>query len=245
MDIFLRILMIIGIVLGTAVVLFLIFIAIPTIAGLFVDPNKIYDKDSKFYRGLFNVLLSVGMFFCNVKVVYEGDEKIPDGRFLLIGNHRSNFDPLLTAAKMKKYELAFISKEENFQLPIFGRMIRRLCYMPLKRDDARQALTIINHSAKLIKDDQCSVAVYPEGKRSFSGELLPFHGGVLKIAQKADVPIVVTTIEGTELIRKRFPRRTKVILRVIDVVPVEKVRATRSVELGEELHDQMLKALGR
>ena len=245
MDIFLRILLVLGIILGTAVGLFLIFILIPTIAGLFVDQSKLYDRDSKGYRRLFNALVAIGMFFCNIKVTYEGDDLVPEGRFLFICNHRSNFDPILTARVMRKYELAFISKEENFKVPFFGRMLRKLCYMPLKRDDPRDALVIINHSAKLIKDDQCSVAVYPEGKRSFSGELLPFHGGVLKIAQKAGVPIVVATIEGTEQIKTRFPRRSHVTLRILRTVPADEVHEKRSVELGEELHDEMLKALGK
>ena len=245
MDIFLRILLILGIIIGTAGALFLIYVLIPTIAGLFVDQSKLYDRDSKGYRKLYNTLVGIGMFFCNIKVIYEGDETIPAGRFLFICNHRSNFDPILTARAMRKYELAFISKEENFKVPFFGRMLRKLCYMPLKRDDPRDALAIINHSAQLIKDDQCSVAVYPEGKRSLNGELLPFHGGVLKIAQKASVPIVVATIEGTELIRKRFPRRSKVTLRIIRIVSAEEVRTKRSVELGEELHDEMFKVLGK
>lgn len=87
--------------------------------------------------------------------------------------------------------------------------------------------------------------VYPEGKRSFSGELLPFHAGVLKIAQKANVPIVVSTIEGTELAKTHFPKKTNVTFRIIDVISAEEAKSKRSVDLGEQLHDEMLKALGR
>lgn len=87
--------------------------------------------------------------------------------------------------------------------------------------------------------------VYPEGKRSFSNELLPFHCGVLKIAQKAGVPIVVATVEGTELVRDRFPKKTDVYLKILDVVPTEKVTSMRSTILGEELHDEMFRALGK
>ena len=245
MKYLLPVLIALGILLGVCAILFLFFLAIPAFFGLFVNPNKLYDRDSKFYRALYIIQLRIALFFCRVKIHYEGDGKIPPGRFLLICNHRSNFDPIVTAAVMRKYNLAFISEEENLKLPIFGRIVRRICYMPLVRDDARQAITIINHSVKLIKDDQCSVMVYPEGKRSFSCELLPFHGGVLKIAQKAYVPIVVATIEGTELVKTRFPRKTHVTLRIIDVVSAEEAKSKRSVELGEELHDEMKQALGR
>lgn len=230
---------------GLIVFAFLLYIGIPAVASLFVDPNRLYDKDSRFYRKLYEALLSVALFFSRVRWTYEGDEKIPEGRFLLICNHRSNFDPLITAVAMKKYQLAFISKQENLDRPIFGRIVRRICYMPLTKDDARQALQIINHSAELIKNNECSVMVYPEGKRSFSGELLPFHAGVLKIAQKANVPIVVSTIEGTELAKTHFPKKTNVTFRIIDVISAEEAKSKRSVDLGEQLHDEMLKALGR
>lgn len=232
-------------ILGLLVFCFLLYVGVPTIAGLFVNPNKLYTKDNRFYRGLYVLLLRIALFFSRVKINYTGDEKIPEGRFLLICNHRSNFDPLVTAVVMAKYKLAFISKEENLARPIFGRVVRRICYMPLKRDDPRQALQIINHSAELIKNDECSVMVYPEGKRSFENVLLPFHGGVLKIAQKASVPIVVSVIEGTELVREHFPKKTTVSLRIIDVVDTETVKATRSVDLGEQLHDEMKQVLGQ
>ncbi len=238
-------LLVLAIILGIIVLAFLLYVGVPTIAGLFVNPNKLYTKDNRFYRGLYVVLVRIALFFSRVKIDYEGDEKVPDGRFLLICNHRSNFDPLVTAVAMAKYKLAFISKEENLARPIFGRIVRRICYMPLKRDDARQALQIINHSAELIKSDECSVMVYPEGKRSFENVLLPFHGGVLKIAQKASVPIVVSVIEGTENVREHFPKRTKVSFRIIDVIDAETAKATRSVDLGEQLHDEMLQVLGK
>lgn len=60
----------------------------------------------------------------------EGIDKIPkDGRFLFVSNHRSNFDPILTWYVLKDYDLAFISKAENFRIPIFGRIIRKCCFI--------------------------------------------------------------------------------------------------------------------
>ena len=70
----------------------------------------------------------------------------------------------------------------------------------------------------LIKRDEVSIAVYPEGTRSKKNKLLKFHAGVLKIAQKANVPIVVTTIRGGEDVKDRYPwRRTHVYFDVLDV----------------------------
>lgn len=41
------------------------------------------------------------------------------------------------------------------------------------------------------------MCIYPEGTRSTTGQLGEFKGGSLKMAQKADVPIVPVAMTGT------------------------------------------------
>ena len=104
----------------------------------------------------------------------------------------------------------------------------------------------INAAADLIRAHECSFAIYPEGTRSKSGELLPWHAGSLKIAQKANVPIVVATIEGTERIAHNVPwRRTHVYLRIREVIPAETVKAAKTTDLTEGIRSKMLAELGK
>ena len=98
----------------------------------------------------------------------------------------------------------------------------------------------------LIRAHECSFAIYPEGTRSKSGELLPWHAGSLKIAQKANVPIVVATIEGTERIAHNVPwRRTHVYLSIREVIPAETVKATKTNALTEGIRSKMIAELGK
>ena len=118
--------------------------------------------------------------------------------------------------------------------------------MPIDRENALNALTTINAAADLIRAHECSFAIYPEGTRSKSGELLPWHAGSLKIAQKANVPIVVATIEGTERIAHNVPwRRTHVYLRIREIIPAETVKATKTTDLTEGIRSKMLAELGK
>ena len=160
------------------IVLYLLFL---TVCALAINPNKNYDKNSRF---------------------------------------------------MKKYDLAFISKPENFKIPWFGRIIRRCCFMPIDRSSARNAMESVTRAAGLLKANEVSIAVYPEGTRS-AGELLPFHNSVFKIAKWADVPIVAVTVTGTADISKRFPfRATDVHLQVVGVLNREYVAAHKTNEIG-------------
>ena len=224
--------------------LILAFILLLVLSGLFVDPGTVYTRDSGFYRFLLYSSTAAAVVLVRIRVRTTGLDKLPSGRFLLVSNHRSKFDPILTWHVMRKQRLAFISKPENFKIPVYGRIIRKCCFMPIDRDDPISSAKTVNHAAQLIRDDQASVAVYPEGTRNYGEGLLPFHSGLLRIAQKANVPVVVMTVKGTEKIHKNYPlHRTRVNLDVLEVIPAEEVAATRTNDLGERIASVMLAAL--
>ena len=99
----------------------------------------------------------------------------------------------------------------------------------------------IEMAADLIKNDQVSIAVYPEGTRNFGDGLLPFHNGIFKIAQKADVPVVICGISGADKMRKNFPlHKTDIYFEVLDVMSAETVREMRCNDIGDHARSLML-----
>ena len=99
----------------------------------------------------------------------------------------------------------------------------------------------VNKAAELIKNDQVSIAVYPEGTRNFGEGLLPFHNGIFKIAQKANVPVVICGIEGADKMRTNFPfHRSDIYFDVLDVVSAEDVKAQRCNDIGDHARSLML-----
>ena len=134
---------------------------------------------------------------------------------------------------LKGWKIAFVSKPEDLKVPFFGRIIRRCCFLPIDREDPRKAIVTINKAANLLKGQEVSVGIYPEGTRSKTGQLLPFHNGVFKIAQKAGTPIVVLSITGTEKICTRTPfQPTDVYLDVLDIFPGEDIKGIKTETIG-------------
>lgn len=175
----------------------------------------------------------------NLHIAYEIRSSIADS-ICRKKIHRSNFDPILTWYIFRKQNISFISKEENFKIPIFGRIIHRCCFMAIDRKDPRNALVTINKAAELITEDIVSIGIYPEGTRSKECVLLPFHAGVFKIAQKAQVPVVVMTIAGTEKIHRNIPfRKTYVDIDVIEVIPPEALQKTRTAFISDSVKARM------
>ena len=211
---------------------------------LFVNMKKEYNDDSKYFRFLLNNSTAIAVKLIRIHISLTGREKLPQGRFLLVSNHRSKFDPILTWHVFAKENLSFISKPENFKVPVYGRIIHRCCFMPIDRENPRKALKTIQRAISLIKNDVASVAVYPEGTRNYGEGLLPFHAAVLKIAQKAEVPIVVMTVQGTYEIQKNYPwKRSEVKMDILDVLPPEEIKGVKTNVLADKIAEMMLNNL--
>ncbi len=226
------------------VALFFAYILLIVISSLFVNMKKEYPCESRYYRFLLNSSTFLASKLLRIKLHVTGAEKLPKGRFLLVSNHRSKFDPILSWLVFGDCQLAFISKPENFKVPVYGRIIHRLCFMAIDRENPRNAVKTINRAIDLINRDVACVAVYPEGTRNFEAGLLPFHNAMFKIAQKANVPVAVVTVKGTYEIQKNFPlHRSHVYIDVVDVIPADEVKGTKTAILGDKVREQMLSHL--
>lgn len=227
-----------------AVALYILFLAACSLA---VNPKKEYEEHSSFYRALLNGVTVIALWIMRVRVHVSGVQKLPaDTRVLFVSNHRSNFDPIVTWHALKKWNIAFISKAGNFKIPIFGRLIRRCCFMVIDRENPRNAIKTIQKAARIIDKGEASVGVYPEGtrNRTLEQELLPFHNGVFKVAQKAGAPIAVLTVCGTEKIHKNYPlRASHVYVDVVDVIPAERAAQMRTEVIGQEVRTKIMRQI--
>ncbi len=217
------------------------------ISSFFIDPNREYTQDSKYYRFLLYTCTKIAVFFARIRIHVRGLANVPEqGRYLLVGNHKSNFDPILSWEILgKEADLCFVSKKENFKKPAFGKIIRRLCFLGIDRDNPRKALQTVEQAATFLKEDKFSIGVYPEGTRNWTAEpLLPFHTGLFKIAKKANVPIVVVVTKNNEKIAKNFPfKGTDVYYDFVGMIPADIVSQLSNIEIGERVSDMMLRSL--
>lgn len=213
----------------------LLFVLFIIINSFFVNTKKERTKNSRYFRALLNSVTWEMIFIGRIKIHVTGQEKLPkDSRFLIISNHRSKFDPITTWYVFRKHDIAFVSKPENFKVPFFGKIIIPCCFLPIVRGNPRLAMPTIQKAIDLIKADEVSIGIYPEGTRSKTNEMLPFRNGVFKIAQRANVPIVICAVQGTENIHKNFPlHKTDVYIDILDVLSVDKVRSQKTFEIGD------------
>lgn len=211
------------------------FILFLIICSLLVNPSREYAHHSSFYRGLLNFCTACSIKLLRIKLHVSGVEKIPkDVHPLFVSNHLSNFDPILSWYVFRKWKPAYISKAENFKVPVFGRLIRKCCFLSIDRENPKNAILTIRKAVYLLQNGEVSVGIYPEGTRSRTGQLLPFHSGVFKIAEQAAAPIVIFSVKGTESIHQNYPLKSShVYLDVLEVIPAAEVSRAKSAELSE------------
>lgn len=239
MKLVLTVLCILGGVIGALLALILLTALFLWIASLFISKKKEYTTDSPFYRGIIMFATSVCMVVCRIKLTGEGLDRLPSGtRYLVVANHRSRFDPIVTWHVLKPEKIAYISKRSNFSIPVFGKFVWRLGFLAIDRKHPKKAAETVEKAVKHLRSGTFSVGVYPEGTRNKDpgAGLLPFHNAMFKIAQEADVPIVVVRTDGTEKIHVNYPRRsTPVRVKVCGVIGPDEIRGVKTAEIGEKV----------
>ena len=232
---------------GCYLVLLLIVFGFLVLVCRLVDLEKEQEHDSKFYRIVTYLYIEALVKLVGVRIHTQGLEKLPEnGRFLLVCNHLFLADPAILLHCMRKSQLAFVTKKENQQMFVVGKLMHKILCQPLDRENDRAALKTILKCIQLIKDDEVSIGVFPEGYTSKDGKLHHFRSGVFKIAQKAGVPIVVCTIQNTRQIFKNLARlkHTDVELHLVDVIPAGELKGRTTVDLSEQVYEMMIGDLG-
>jgi len=227
--------------------LFLAFLFLCLVSAL-VDMDQPQEEDSKFYRTVMHWYIEALIPLVGLKMEVTGLEKTPkDGRFLLVCNHQNESDPGILLHYFKSSQLAFISKKENKTMFVVGKFMHKILCQLVNRENDREALKTILKCIQLIKEDKVSIGAFPEGGILVKDKLSHFRSGMFKIAQKANVPIVVCTLKGTSDLFHNMKRlkATPVRLHLVDVIPAEEVKAANTVELGEKIYQMMLKDLGK
>ena len=176
------------------------------------------------------------------KVTVNGADKLPNTPFLLVGNHRSAFDPLCAECVLAGHDIAFVCKPGVMNIPVIGKILSNLRFLAIDRENARNAVTTIKRSAELIKDVGLSVGIYPEGTRSKDGSLLPLHAGSFKIAKLANCPVAVVTVRYEK--RGLLPWNKRVHLHVVDVMDETYVTENSTAQMTERAEKAIREDLG-
>lgn len=136
------------------------------------------------------------LWVSGVTVRIEGLENIrPESGYVFAANHLSYMDTPLVLASIPS-QFRFLAKQSLFRIPFLGHHLRRAGHVPVPREDARGSVRVMTEAARILREGNVSILVFPEGGRTH-GQLGDFKEGAAYIAIKAGVPIVPLAVRGT------------------------------------------------
>ena len=212
-----------------------------------VDTEKPQEEYSNFYCKVLTCYIRSVLPVVGVHVHPQGLEKIPtDGRFMLVCNHCSNIDPVILLGYFPDSQLAFISKRENKDMFLVGKLMHKLLCQLITRENDREALKTIINCINILKEDKASIAVFPEGYIHDDRKFHHFRNGVFKIAQKANVPIVVCTMTNTadSISNLLHLKPSHIDLHLLEVIPAQELQGVNTAQIGQRIYDLMAADLG-
>jgi len=212
-----------------------------------IDPEKPREKDSPWFRWLVQEIIQVVFTVLPIRVRTKGFENAPkDGRFLLVCNHVDNIDPAFLLHCFRQQPIAFVAKREAKHMFLINKVLPKLLCSYINRENDREALKTILRCIGQLKSDTVSVAIFPEGRINKFKKLAHFRPGVFKIAQKAQVPIVVCTLQGTNHALKKVMKlkAAPVDVHLLEVLSPEFIADKTTVEVAEYVYNLMAADLG-
>lgn len=181
-----------------------------------------------------------------VRFVVSGEENIPQGQKLYIGNHTSLIDPVLFLA-VNKDPVTFVAKKEIEKYPFVGKIVTSIDPAYLDRGNLRKEIKTYKMIDQQLDDNpELSYLIYPEGTRTKAPDfpLLDFHPGAFKIATKRGMPIVPVAVFLTNrILHQKFHFKVYPIqVRYLTPIYEEEYSKMTASELSEKCRSLLKEA---
>jgi 1-acyl-sn-glycerol-3-phosphate acyltransferase len=179
-------------------------------------------------------------------VTLEGREKIRPGTpYVMVANHLSLLDILVLFRLFRHFK--WVSKIENFKVPLIGWNMSMNRYIKLRRGDRESVIQMMEGCEKTIGEGN-SIMMFPEGTRSSTGEMRPFKPGAFELALKTGTPILPIVIHGTaDALPKRgfvLQGRHPIRISVLDPIPHERCAGMSVEELSAHVRELIANEIG-
>ena len=170
------------------------------------------------------------LFIVNGNAHYENKDALPEGPYVLVGPHRTWWDPIYFALAAAPRKFGFMAKQELFRNPILRWILVHANAFGVDR--AHPGPSVIKTPVKMLKNEGLSIIIFPSGTR-YSTEL---KGGAILIAKLAKVPIVPAVYQGPVKFSHLFLRK-RVTIRFGEpiTVPSGKLTDEATKALGAEM----------
>ena len=129
-----------------------------------------------------------------------------DGPFLLLSNHNTDYDPLMLGAASDRH-MYFVATEKITRMGFLSKIV--MYYLsPIIHYKGRIGISTVRDILKNLKNG-VSIALFPEGNRSFNGVTCDFIPTIGKLAKRSGASLVTYRLHGGYLSSPRWGKGTR------------------------------------
>jgi len=165
----------------------------------------------------------LGLLLSGIRVELEGMDRIRPGQsYVVVANHLSHIDIWVLYGYLD-LDFRWVMKQELRRVPVIGISCAALGHVFIDRSDHDKAMASLDAAKNRITGGT-SIMFFPEGTRSYSGEVQAFKKGAFRMACDLDLPVLPVTLSGT---RERLRRGSAALrpgpvrMQVHEPIPVD------------------------
>lgn len=186
-----------------------------------------------------NILVTLISWFTGIKVKPDQDYLKEEGPIIVVANHQSYLDPMVTSKLTRGRAGNFVTGEFVFRKNPWGHWFRLGGAIPKKQFVVD---TIAVKAMMKVMKRKGVLFIYPEATRSVDGSTITFDDGVAKMAKKAGAAIYIQHIHGAYLTMPRWGkglsiRKGKITSEFAHKLPGSKVKEMSAEEIQQFILD--------
>ncbi len=140
-----------------------------------------------------------------VKVTVKGRENVdPDTSYVFVANHQGAYD-IFSIYGYLNHQFRWMMKRSLEKIPLVGYSCKVSGHIMVDNSSPSATKMTMEKAERQLQGGM-SLVVFPEGARSWDGNMRPFKRGAYKLAIEFGLPVVPITIDGSFDIMPRFKR---------------------------------------
>jgi 1-acyl-sn-glycerol-3-phosphate acyltransferase len=164
---------------------------------------------------------------------------LEEGPYIYVFNHTSLLDTFVMIAALPEF-VGAVGKREQFEMPLWGWLIRRWGAVPIDRGQLKEAIESLDEVERAVQAGR-SLLIAPEGTRSPDGELGVFRKGPFHVAMNTGATIVPIVVRGAYAAKSKGSwlfRPGVISARVLELVSIPEAERGEVGALRDEVRQR-------
>lgn len=120
----------------------------------------------------------------------------PRKSYIFLANHQGWYD-IFSIYGYLPNRFAWIMKEELGRIPLVGQACKKVGHVFIDRSSKMKSMQSLQKAERILKDNNSSVVLFPEGTRTRTGKVGMFKRGAFFMAYDLHMPIVPMSVDGS------------------------------------------------